>query len=221
MIRPASTGTGRDDLALELAAAAARLIAEDGCDYATAKRKAVQMILGEARPARGCLPDNELVQAELRRYLRTFGGERHVLLLAELRLAALALMRFLAPFQPYLVGAVLNGTATEHSDLHLHLFTDSAKDVEIFLLNEGIRITVEEATEPAGVLENIHLQVPRRLLPAGAQPPQAVLGVLPTDAVRVAPRYRSDDPSLSPVERSGRASEAALAALLAATDKAG
>ena len=221
MSRPAPISAGREDLTLELAATAARLIAEDGCDYATAKRKAVQMVLGEARSPRGRLPDNELVEAELRRYLRTFGGERHALLLAELRGAALALMRFLAPFRPYLVGAILNGTATAHSDVHLHLFTDSAKDVEIFLLNQGIRFDVEEATEPAGVLENIHLQVPRRLLAAGTRAPEAVLSVLPTDAVRVAARYRSDDPALSPIERSGRASEAAVSALLAATESPG
>ncbi len=137
MVRSASAAGGREDLTLELAATAARLIAEDGCDYATAKRKAVQLVLGDAAGAKRRLPENELVESELRRYLRTFGGERHAALLTALRTAALALMEYLAQFNPHLVGAVLNGTATEHSALRLHLFTDSAKDVEIFLLNEG------------------------------------------------------------------------------------
>ena len=216
MIRLASASGGREDLALELAATAARLIAEDGCDYATAKRKAAQLVLGDTAGARGRLPENDLVESELRRYLRTFGGQRHEALLAELRNVALALMEYLAPFNPHLVGAVLNGTATEHSALHLHLFTDSAKDVEIFLLNEGVRFAVDEASEPAGALESIHLQMPRRLLKGRAAPLDAVLSVLPTDAVRVSSRFRSSDPSLSPIERTGRAGLAAVRALLSA-----
>ena len=216
MIRSASAAGGREDLTLELAATAARLIAEDGCDYATAKRKAVQLVLGDAAGARAHLPDNDLVESELRRHLRTFGGERHAALLTELRTIALALMEYLAPFNPHLVGAVLNGTATEHSALHLHLFTDSAKDVEIFLLNEGLRFSVEEANEPAGALESIHLQVPRRLLKLQTPAVDAVLSVLPTDAVRVSSRFRSSDPELSPIERAGRAGLPAVRALLSA-----
>jgi len=207
----------RDTRTLELAATAARLIAEDGCDYATAKRKAVQAILGDGRGARRLLPDNDLVETELRRYLRTFGGQQHVELLGELRAIALALMELLAPFNPHLVGAVLNGTATEHSDLHLQLFTDSAKDVEIFLLNEGLRFTVDDGSEADGALECIHLQLPRRLLAGRTSALAATLSVLPTDAVRVASRFRSSDPSLSATEKAGRAGAAALRALLAAT----
>jgi len=210
-----SPSGNRDELTLELAATAARLIAEDGCDYATAKRKAAQLVLGEGRGAKGVLPENGLVESELRRYLRTFGGDSHAALLAELRAIALDLMEFLAPFNPHLVGAVLNGTATGHSDLHLHLFTDSAKDVEIFLLNEGLRFTVDEAHEPAGALESIHLQLPQRLLNGRKLAPGAVLSVLPTDAVRVASRFRSADPSLSATEKAGRAGLAAVRSLLA------
>ncbi len=221
VLRSAPSSRNREDLTLELAATAARLIAEDGCDYATTKRKAAQLVLGDAAGGRGRLPENELVELELRRYLRTFGGERHAALLAELRAVALALMEHLAPFNPHLVGAVLNGTATEHSALHLHLFTDSAKDVEIFLLNDGIRFSVDEANEPAGALESIHLQVPRRLRAGLASPVDAVLSVLPTDAVRVGSRFRSSDPSLSPIEQSGRAGLAAVRRLLAASGTGG
>lgn len=207
----------RDDLTLELAATAARLIAEDGCDYGTAKRKAVALVLGDAAAPRGrLLPENDLIETELRRYLRTFGGERHEALIADLRRAALALMEYLETFNPYLVGAVLNGTATEHSVLHLHLFTDSAKDVEIFLLNDGVRFTVDDAAETDGALESILMRLPQRLAGASGRAPDAVLSVLPTDAVRMASRFRSSDPTLSPTERSGRASLTALRALVAA-----
>jgi hypothetical protein len=216
MFRSGSDAESRDALTLELAAAAARLIAEDGCDYATAKRKAAELVLGSG--VRSRWPENDLVEAELRRYLRTFGGEEHAALLAELRAAALALMEYLAAFNPHLVGAVLNGTATEHSALHLHLYTDSAKDVEMYLLNDGVRFEVEDADEASGALERIELQVPRRIFRASRGAPQAVLSVLPTDAVRVAARFRSSDETLSPIERSGRAGIAAVRALLAAAD---
>lgn len=208
--------SARDELTIELAATAARLIAEDGCDYATAKRKAVQLVLGDAGVPRGVLPENELVEAELRRHLRTFGGGQHAALLTELRAEALALMEYLAPFNPHLVGAVLNGTATEFSSLHLHLFTDSAKDVELFLLDEGLRFDVDEAREPSGGLETICLQVPRKLRRSTGTPRTAVLNVLSTDAVRVASRLRSGDPTLSAIENSGRANLTAVRSLLAA-----
>jgi len=214
MTRPATATASRDDLTLELAATAARLIAEDGCDYATAKRKAAQLVLGDGAVRGRLLPDNELIESELRRYLRTFGGEEHVSLLDRFRRQALALMEHLSQFNPHLVGAVLNGTATEHSTLRLQLFTDSAKDVEIFLLNDGLRFSVAEPNETEGALETIHLRLPSRLTADGG-PVDAVLSVLPTDALRVAARYRSADPDLSPTERSGRAGLTALRALLA------
>jgi len=214
MTRPAPAAASRDDLTLELAATAARLIAEDGCDYASAKRKAAQLVLGDGGQRSRLLPDNELIESELRRYLRTFGGAGHLARLDSLRRQALAIMEHLAQFNPHLVGAVLNGTATEHSTLRLQLFTDSAKDVEIFLLNDGIRFSVAEPNEAEGAMETIHLRLPSRLA-GGAEPIDAVLSVLPTDALRVAARYRSVDPELTATERSGRAGLAALRALLA------
>ena len=77
--------------------------------------------------------------------------------------------------------------------------------------------SVDEANEPAGALESIHLQVPRRLLASRTTPLDAVLGVMPTDAVRVGARFRSSDPSLSPIEQAGRASLAAVRALVSAS----
>ena len=50
----------------------------------------------------------------------------------------------LAQFSPYLTGAVLNGTAGEHRDIHLQLFADSAKEVEIFLLNKNVDFEISE-----------------------------------------------------------------------------
>ena len=55
------------------------------------------------------------------------------------------MMTELAMFNPYLTGAVLNGTAGEHADIHLHLFVDSPKDVEIYLLNKNVQFEISEA----------------------------------------------------------------------------
>ena len=50
-----------EDLKTAIAAAAARAIAQDGCDYATAKRRAVREVLGEAGASRGAVPDLSLI----------------------------------------------------------------------------------------------------------------------------------------------------------------
>ncbi len=70
--------------------------------------------------------------------------DTHAKRLAGLRPLARSMMERLAEFEPHLTGAVLNGTATEHSDIHLHLYVDSAKDVEVFLMNAGVDFDVDE-----------------------------------------------------------------------------
>lgn len=207
------------DAQIEIAAAAARLIAEDGLDYAAAKRKAVESIAGDGNRARALIPENTLVESELRRWLATFGGERHRERLRALRVLALQLMQRLAAFEPHLVGAVLNGTATEHSDIRLQLFADSAKDVEIFLLNEGVDFEVFEDDAAPGATQELLQFV---IQPARTRGMPARLGVVlaihDRNAIRTAPRGSSNDPDLHPVEASGRAPRAQLERLLADTE---
>lgn len=133
-----------DLLRAEIAAAAARLIAEDGADYATAKRKAAKQILGNARVRGETMPDNTQIEEEVRRYNEIFFADSQPARLLHLRKVALRIMEDLAQFSPHLTGAVLNGTAGEHSDIHLQLFADSAKDVEIFLINKNVDFEVSE-----------------------------------------------------------------------------
>ena len=209
-----------DHARLELAAAAARLIAEEGCGYSQAKRRARRMLFGEgAGPA---LPDNAEIERELRRYLALFAADSHPALLAALRKVALQLMDRLSSFNPHLVGAVLNGTATEHSNIELDLYTDSAKDVEMSLLNAGIDFDVESAedSERPRAEECISFVWPAR--ESGLPPTLRQLGVrlsiYETDAVRVAPRHRSasaNEFDLHPVAAGGRASTSALRQLIA------
>ncbi|MEP6608771.1 MAG: hypothetical protein ABJA83_08830 [Burkholderiaceae bacterium] len=211
------------DIRTELAVAAARLIAEEGCEYAQAKRRAVQEIFGEGAERRTSMPDNSEVEHQLRRYLKLFGGESHRLLLRARRALAAEVMQTLREFDPYLIGAVLNGTATEHSDIHLELFVDSAKDVELQLMNLGIEFDVEAGGDARpSVLERLSFVV-KPVVNATADSavrPGFVgvqLHVYPRDAIRIA-RHRRNKPSetdLHPIEIAGRASLAALTKLMA------
>jgi len=209
-----------DDLRAEIAATAARLIAEEGCEYGQAKRRAVQELVGDSRTAP--VPDNAAVEREVRRYLRLFEADSHPRLLAGLRQAASSLMERLAVYEPYLTGAVLNGTATAHSDIHLHLYVDSAKDVEVFLLDAGVEFEVDEgpADERPRMFERLSflMPVPRDIgLPRQLDRVAVHLHVYPRDAIRVAPRHRPDpglEPDLHPVEASGRAGLPAVRRLI-------
>ncbi len=210
-----------DHLRTELAVAAARLIADEGCDYGQAKRRAVRELLGNGPDARGVLPDNLEIERELRRHLRLFAAETHPELLAGLRRKAADLMEQLNAFNPHLVGAVLNGTATEHSDIELQLYTDSAKDVEVSLMDTGLDFVVDEGGDgiPAP-LERISFVTTlgsRTEPPRDSQRVGVRLHVFERDAIRVAPRYRSPAAAefeLHPVAASGRASLSALRQLL-------
>lgn len=132
-------------LRAEIAATAARMIAEDGVDYGTAKRKAAKQILGNNRVRGDILPDNAQVEEEVRLYNELFFGETQPARLLELRQLAVRVMEELADYQPLLTGAVLNGTAGAHSDIYLQLFADSPKDVEVFLMNKNIDFDVSES----------------------------------------------------------------------------
>jgi hypothetical protein len=141
------TPTPNDELQqlrAQIAAVAARLVAQDGADYSVAKRKAATQVLGDQLPASGLLPDNAEVEEEVRRYQALFLGASQPARLLRLRTVALQVMDALAQFQPYLTGAVLNGTAGEHDDIHLQLFADSAKEVQIFLLDKNVEIEISE-----------------------------------------------------------------------------
>ncbi len=144
-----------EQLRAEIAASAARMIAEDGADYSTAKRKAAKQILGDHKPGRDVLPGNAQIEDEVRIYNELFFGDSQPARLLHLRQLALTIMEELEQFSPYLIGAVLNGTAGKHSDIHLQLFASNSKEVEIFLLNKHISYEVSESAH----FKNKHSQV--------------------------------------------------------------
>jgi hypothetical protein len=131
-----------------IAAAAARIMAEDGIDdFALAKRKAARS-LGAAETE--ALPANDEIEAELMAYLALYQAEEHPQRIAELREVALDAMRALAHFHPYLTGPVLKGTAGPYAEIDLQLFPESAKDVELFLLERGIAFATQEGRRYSG-----------------------------------------------------------------------
>lgn len=128
----------------EIASLAAKFIAEEGAEYGTAKRRAVKQLLGNQKLNGNILPDNAQIEQEVREYQALFFADSQPARLLQLRRLAAVLMQELAQFNPYVIGAVFNGTAGEHSDIYLHLYTDNSKDVAIFLLNLGIDYEVSE-----------------------------------------------------------------------------
>ena len=112
------------------------MIAEYGIsDYGFAKRKAARQ-LGAVNADE--LPNNAEIEAEVRTYLSVFQDEEHLERQMVMRLAAVEIMRELQPFRPYLTGAVLDGTAGRYSEIEIDLFPESAKEVEIFFLNNSV-----------------------------------------------------------------------------------
>lgn len=125
-----------EDLRRALAQEAARIMTEHGIgDFLQAKRKAADR-LGVQDVA--VLPKNTEIEAALREHQRLFGRDSHDNSLKEQRRIALAAMKLLGEFQPRLVGSVLTGTATTHSDINLHLFADRSETVAIRLMEIGV-----------------------------------------------------------------------------------
>ncbi len=125
-----------DHIRQMIAQQAARMMAEDGIhDFAYAKKKAGRQ-LGVSQNS--VLPTNAEIEEEIRLYHNIYNADEQPLELAKLRKAALMTMQLFERFNPHLTGSVLDGTAGKFSQTNIHLFADSAKDVEIFLLSQQI-----------------------------------------------------------------------------------
>ena len=138
----------RTDMRARIAAAAARLMAEDGIDdFALAKRKAARQLGASDTQS---FPRNDEIEAELHAYRALYQADEHPSLIGELRRIALDAMQALEQFNPYLTGPVLKGTAGPYAEIDLQLFPDSTKDVEIFLLDRNIAFTTHEGRRFSG-----------------------------------------------------------------------
>jgi hypothetical protein len=170
-----------DHLRQAIAQEAARLMAEQGIDdFLLAKRKAAER-MGAADVS--VLPRNSEIEAALADYHRLFGNQTHGATLRALRETSLKTMELFKDFAPRLVGPVLSGTASAHSEISLHLFADRAESVAIRLMERNIPHQSAERRlryEPDRVVA-----YPAFRFVAGNQPVDVV--VFPVDGIRQAP----------------------------------
>jgi hypothetical protein len=184
---------------VRIAQEAARLMSEHGIrDFHHAKLKAAER-LGIVETQ--ALPRNLEIEQALREHQRLFLADSQPQLLRQRREAALEAMRFLAAFEPRLVGAVLEGTADAHSAVCLHVFSDDPEAVGLYLREQGVPIE----TQVRRLRNNRDDQPEYPVLLFAADQLPFDLTVLPRDALRQAPLDRTDDrpmrrASLSQVE---------------------
>jgi hypothetical protein len=132
----------------EIAASAARLIADGETDYATAKRKAA-MALGLS--TREVLPSNLDVDEALRQHYALYVPEQTEVL-AAIRREALHWMQKLASFSPWLSGPVLTGTANIFTPITLELVGCDVKAFDIWLINARVTYSCEQQARAKHVL---------------------------------------------------------------------
>ncbi|MGN7919139.1 hypothetical protein [Lysobacter sp. 22409] len=185
-----------------LAHEAARLIAESGIrDYHQAKLKAAER-LGIFDDA--SLPRNREIEDALREYQRLFQRD-NLNGLRQRREAALRALEFFAEFEPRLVGPVLDGTADARSPVALHLYSDDAEAVSMFLDHHLIPAEARE--------RRLRLDRERSedfpVWVFGAEDLTFDLTVLPLDVLRQAPLSNVDEKPMK------RASASQLRQLLA------
>lgn len=160
---------------------AGRIMHEQGVDdFLLAKRKAAER-LGVTDGA--LLPRNTEIEAARVARQQLFSAERHAADLQSLRQSALEAMQLMAAFEPRLVGPVLTGTASPHSEINLHLFAEPPETVSLHL---------EERCVPHRLLErrlrferDRSVAFPALRFVAGQQVVDAV--VFPLDGIRQAP----------------------------------
>lgn len=126
----------RNDTSAEIASVAARLVVDEGLEYAAAKRRAGKQL--GLPPSRTPWPDNQMLEDAVREHIAIFCADTQPVELQALRELALVWMDRLAAFRPHLCGAVWHGTATRHSDIYVQLYCDDPKSAEWALLDHRV-----------------------------------------------------------------------------------
>lgn len=200
----------QDHIRQLIAQQAARMMAEDGInDFAYAKKKAGKQ-LGISENS--VLPTNAEIEEEIRLYHQIYNADEQLIELAHLRKAALATMQLFARFNPHLTGSVLDGSAGKFAQTDIHLFADSAKEVEMFLLNQQIPFESSEKSyrvsdKPSkDKKEKVRKTVP--VFTLETEPGLQKLSVFDVDDMRAAVKRTADG------ENAGRLDLAGVEALL-------
>lgn len=167
-------------LRTEIAQLAAKLIASEGvADFRSAKRKAAVRL---GIKSDHCMPTNVEIEQALQEYQRLFQSRSQPDCLRALRGTALRAMQFLERFRPRLVGAVLLGTATEFSEITLHLYCDAAEDVAWFLNEAGVKF--EQASRTIKTAPGESREFPALCFVAGEAPVVLVLFTETLEAIK-------------------------------------
>jgi len=133
---PESSSRASAKIRHAIAKTAAKYVAVDGInDFLAAKRKAAAQL--GLDPGKN-MPSNMEVEQALVEYQNLFHGEHQVQVLLQMRRVTTRAMKFLQLFTPCLVGPVLRGTATHHSDIILHIFCEEPEQPGFFLQENGI-----------------------------------------------------------------------------------
>ena len=116
--------------------AAARIMIEEGInDFQHAKRKASSRLNIREN---FLLPSNKEIEVSLQERLRLFANESTQYSLNNYLQTAIDIMDFLAPFQPRIVGGILENYVTPSSSIKLHLFAQSPEEIWKFLSERQI-----------------------------------------------------------------------------------
>lgn len=112
-------------------------------EYFTAKRKAAARLGVNYKYNPQDLPSNREIRDEVQKLACLYEGQGRVDKLAEMRVAALKLMRLLEPFTPKLIGSTLTGHIRKGSDIDIHLFSSEIAAVADVLDTYGHDYQVE------------------------------------------------------------------------------
>lgn len=127
----------------------ARLIYEEGYrDYRLAKQKASQRLAADNHAKNQ--PSNEEIEQALHDYVQLIDPKEHQATLRLHREIALEAMEFLEPFQPFLTGSALEGTAGPVSAITLHLSANRAEDVMFYLEEKQLPFQIHDRKVKAG-----------------------------------------------------------------------
>lgn len=178
-----------------IAQLAARMMADEGiADYGHAKRKAGRQ-LGVTEDH--CMPTNAEIEEEIRIFHEIYNSEDQPAALQQLRQDALLVMQMLERFNPHLTGSVLDGTAGRYAATDIHLYAESLKDVEIYLLNLQVPY---ESNEKSYRTHNTKHGNDRKKVPVFTlEGPNGVirLSVFDTNAARTPPKSPVDGQSIN------------------------
>ncbi|MCK4744318.1 MAG: hypothetical protein KAT25_10905 [Sulfuriflexus sp.] len=164
-----------------IAQEAARLIAEHGIkDFQMAKQKAANSF---GVTDKHVIPSNTEVEQALLEHQRLFHSESQPQRLKELRETAIKAMQILKSFEPRLVGSVQRGTASEYSDVNIHIFSDTSELFGHFL--EQHKIPYEQNEKRLRISKDKYEYFPSYSFIAGDVPIDIV--VFPVMSQRQAP----------------------------------